>query len=353
MAGRRFSISAYTRFTHQPTIDNAVAIARPLLDAGANPNDFYMAGDAKLHGAGRRRRGRRTGFAAPAVRGRRFQLLLERGAEPFDIQVLYNTHFSGDMIWWLDLSTQHTIEDGPQGRLGRSRLVDARHGRLRARRLLHPECGDQQPRPDAGRVGPDPRGSPERTSSHHPKFKPLTNFVPKGGTRRALRDGESAAALRRIPSEPVLEGEDAFVAACLRMDRDGDHAHLAEHPGYLHSPKAIFAAARRDRVDVVEMLLDLGVPVEIENAQKQRALHMAAGGNALRVAAFLIERGAEIDPRELEWNGTPIGCAAYGDRWRWSTSSAVTRRNVWTLCFRGYVDRLREVLAEDPALARR
>src|SRR5262249_28862550 len=36
---------AYTRFTHQPTIDHAVETARLLLDHGADPNDFYMAGD--------------------------------------------------------------------------------------------------------------------------------------------------------------------------------------------------------------------------------------------------------------------------------------------------------------------
>ena len=30
-----------------------------------------------------------------------FALLLDRGAEPFDLQVLYNTHFRGDVLWWL------------------------------------------------------------------------------------------------------------------------------------------------------------------------------------------------------------------------------------------------------------
>ena len=40
---------------------------------------------------------------------RLFELLLERGAEPFAIQVLYNTHFSGDVLWWLTLVYEHTI----------------------------------------------------------------------------------------------------------------------------------------------------------------------------------------------------------------------------------------------------
>ena len=63
-----------------------------------------------------------------------FQLLLERGAEPFDIQVLYNTHFTGNVLWWLELVYAHTIKTGRAGRVGRSGLVDARHGRIRAGR---------------------------------------------------------------------------------------------------------------------------------------------------------------------------------------------------------------------------
>src|SRR5215813_2575281 len=33
----------YARFSHQPTIDNAVTIGRMLLDHGADPNAFYQA----------------------------------------------------------------------------------------------------------------------------------------------------------------------------------------------------------------------------------------------------------------------------------------------------------------------
>ena len=38
---------AYTRFSHPPVIEHALDIARLLLDRGADPNDFYMAGDAR------------------------------------------------------------------------------------------------------------------------------------------------------------------------------------------------------------------------------------------------------------------------------------------------------------------
>jgi hypothetical protein len=280
-----------------------------------------------------------------------FQLLLERGATPFDIQVLYNTHFSGDMIWWLELVYAHTIEAGRKDAWDEPTwsMLDMGGYGPGAYFILNAAITNNDLALAEWALT---RGaSPNITSSHHAKFKPQRTLY-----ERAILEGraEIARLLERhgaIRSEPVLQGEEAFVAACLRTDRAAIHAHLAEHPEYLRSPGAIFAAARRDRADVVEMLLDLGVPIEIENEKKQRPLHMAAGANALRVAALLIARGAEIDPRELEWNGTPIGWAAYGNRKEMLDFLSRYSRNVWTLCFRGYVDRLREVLAEDPQLA--
>ncbi|HEU4693320.1 MAG TPA: ankyrin repeat domain-containing protein, partial [Vicinamibacterales bacterium] len=102
----------YTRFTHEATHQNAIAIARLLLDHGANANDFYMAMDSAYtalvgavgegeQGAPRQPYGKEL-----------FELLLEHGAEPFDIQVLYNTHFSGDMLWWLQLTYEHDVARG-------------------------------------------------------------------------------------------------------------------------------------------------------------------------------------------------------------------------------------------------
>src|SRR5262249_37741849 len=94
----------FTRFTNQPTIDHPLGIARRLLDAGANPNDFYMAGDAKysalVGAAGEGEQDSPRQPQGPAL----YELLLDRGAGPYDIQVLYNTHFSCDMMWWLELT---------------------------------------------------------------------------------------------------------------------------------------------------------------------------------------------------------------------------------------------------------
>lgn len=342
----------YTRFSHQPAVDNAVAIARALLDRGADPNDYYMAGDARYSAlVGVAREGEQDAPPHPR-REELFQLLLERGAAMYDMQVLYNTHFSGDVLWWLELVYAHSVKRGR-----RSDWDDPDWSML-----------------DMGGYGPGAlfllgiavqkndirlaewllaRGARANAANpKHPKFSPKHTLYAE-----AVRRGHSKIAdllLRHgaTPVIPPLEGEEAFIDACLRLDREDVRRQLETHPEYLQSHKAMFAAARRDRPDVVEFLLELGVSIEIEDAHKQRPLHEAAGHGSLRVARLLVEGGAEIDPRETQWNATPIGFAAYGDRMAMVDFLSRYSKNVWTLAFRGYVDRLREVLQAEPDLAK-
>ena len=127
---------------------------------------------------------------------------------------------------------------------------------------------------------------------------------------------------------------------------------LAHHPEYLHSTKAIFAAARQDRADVVAFLLDLGTPIEVEDAKKQRPLHVAAANDAVRVAGLLIQRGAEVDPYELNYNNTPLDFAVYHDYPRMIELLIPHSRDVWNLTFVGALHRLRDVLTAEPHLAK-
>jgi ankyrin repeat protein len=152
--------------------------------------------------------------------------------------------------------------------------------------------------------------------------------------------------------EVVLDDEDQFVAACLRLDRDEVQGILARHPEYPQSPKAIFAAARQDRADVVAFLLDLGTPIEVEDAKKQRPLHVAAASDAAHVARLLIERGAEVDPYELNYSNTPLDFAVYHEYPRMIELLSRHSRDVWNLTFIGDADRLREVVTAEPRLAK-
>jgi ankyrin repeat protein len=341
----------YTRFTHQPTINNAVAIARLLLDRGADPNDFYMAGDARYSAlVGVAGEGEQDSPRQPQAQ-ELFQLLLERGAEPFDIQVLYNTHFSGDVLWWLELIYAHTIKTsrGAAWKDPNWSMLDMWGYGPGAYFLL--KVAVQKKDMMLAEWVLSHGASPNATSSH-PMFKPRRTLY-----EDAVLDGltDVAALLVRHGASatvPVLDEQESFIDACFTLDRDRVRADLERHPEYLEMPAAMFAAAQKDRVDVITFLLDLGVPIEVHDEHNTRSLHHAAGDNALRVARLLIERGAEIDPIETNYGGTPIGWAGHGDKLEMIELLSGFCRNVWTLSFRGYIDRLREVLNEEPDLAK-
>jgi uncharacterized protein len=152
--------------------------------------------------------------------------------------------------------------------------------------------------------------------------------------------------------EVAVDVEAELVAACLRLDGAAARRLLDSHPELLQSPAAMFAAVERNRADVVALLLELGVSVNVEDEKRQRALHVAAYHDAADVAQLLIERGAEVDPVEERWGGTPLGGAVHFQHRRTSELLARYSRDVWHLVFTGHVERLREVLAGEPGLAR-
>jgi ankyrin repeat protein len=168
---------------------------------------------------------------------------------------------------------------------------------------------------------------------------------------------EIAQLLVRFGATPAplrLEGEAQFVDACLRMDRETARRLAAEHPEYLRSHRALYAAVERDRDDVVTMLLDLGVSPDAGNPSNsgESVLHLAAAGGAERSAELLIRRGATVDSREKAYGGVPLSWASYFQQARMIALLGRYSRDVWALTRTGRVERLREVLREEPAPAR-
>jgi ankyrin repeat protein len=337
-----------------PTLnENALAIARALLDRGADPNAYYMAGHARYSAlvgvAGEGEQGAPTDhrYKEPL-----YQLLLERGAGPYDIQVLYNTHFSGGMLWWLQLTYAYDVARGDL-----SAWRDPRWSML-----------------DMGGYGPGAHfilkaaidkndlslaewalahgASPNDITSSHPKFAPKHTLYEEAVLRGRIDMADLLVRYGAAKSEHRLEGEEAFVDACLRLDRVRARALMAEHPGYLQSPTAIFAAVELGRIEVVEWLLDQGVSIEIEDEHKQRPLHVAAGNGQIGIARMLIARGAGIDPRETQWNATPLGYAVYGNNREMIELLTPYTRSVWHLAWLGEIYRLEALLREEPHLAR-
>jgi ankyrin repeat protein len=340
----------YTRFTHEPTHRNAIAIARLLLDHGANANDFYMAMDSAyttlvgVVGEGEQEAPRQP-YAQEL-----FELLLERGAEPFDIQVLYNTHFTGDMLWWLDLVYKHTVNTprsaawsdpewtmfdmGGYGSGARFFLEFA----LRKRNLALAEWVLAH--------GANPNAAPARDK----RFPKTTLY------QEALRQGltEMADLLQRYGAAvdaADLTDLEQLTPASLRLDRTEVKRLFRRNPHLKQVPDPLFAAASHDRPDAVRLLLDLGVSPDVRDANNERPLHRAAGNNALGVAKLLLERGAEIDPRDRRYHATPLGWALHGDYTDMVTLLSQFSRDIRVLCYSGSLARVRELLMEDPRLA--
>ena len=331
--------------------DNALAIVRALLDRGADPNVFFMAGDSRytplagVIGEGEEDR------PPHQQRDALVRLLLERGAEPFDKQVIYNIHFHGNVLWFLELIYDTSVRQGRKyawddpswsmldmggyGSGARWHLdiaIDKNDVRLAEWCLAHGASATAEPARD----------------KRFPQVSLYENAVRKGR-------GPIADLLVRhgaTPTEVVLSDIDALVAAALRLDRAAVRQHLATHPEFLRAPNALFAAAREGRADVVELLLDLGTSPNVENAQKERALHIAAYNNALRVAELLIARGAEADPVASSYDNTPLGAASYYQHATMIELLGRHSRDVWELTYCGIVDRLSDVLREQPERAR-
>jgi ankyrin repeat protein len=175
--------------------------------------------------------------------------------------------------------------------------------------------------------------------------------------QEALRQGftEMANLLERYGATVTaanLTDRERLTPATLRLDRDEVQTLFDRNPEFKQLPDAMFAGAQQDRADVVAFLLDLGVSPEVHDANNERPLHRAAVNNALAVAKLLLERGAEIDPRERRYHSTPIGWASYGDHAGMVTFLSPFSRDFRALCFTGCVERVRDLLAEDPGLAR-
>ena len=342
---------AYTRFTHASTFTNALAIAGLLLDHGADPNDFYMAGDAQysvltgIAGEGEQDSPRQP-YAADL-----FDLLLSRGAEPFDIQVLYDTHFSGVMLWWLELVYKHTI-DTPRGAAWSDpdwRMLDMGGYGSGARFILETAIKKRDVRLAEWALthgaNPNALHARDRRFPKHSLYEFAVLEQQHEIAELLLRHGARRTA-------PSLDDQERFVDAVMRLDLDAARASLREHPEYLQSPVAMFEAARRDRPDALALLLELGFSPDVQDQTGKRALHEAAAHDSVHAIKFLIDQGADLDPRESMYGGAPIGWAAHGDRRAAMDLLSRYSRNIWTLCFHGYADRVREILAADPSLAR-
>ena len=342
-----------TRLPLAAARDNSVAITRTLLDHGADPNAYYPGGDASIHytaltvvvGEGEEDAPRHPQYSELV------QLLLQRGAEPYDVQLFYNTHFHGDILWLMPLIHEASVK------LGREKdwsdpewsMIDMGGYGKGARYILggavrHNNLALAEWCLTYG-------ASPEPAQPPHSRVRSSRSLYEEAHARGFSEMADLLARFGAEATAPSLTPEERFAAASLSMDRAQVQRVLTEHREYLASPVAMFAAVQRDRLDVVKLLLELGVSPEVEDRTKQRPLHVAVSHDAVDVAAFLLELGVEVDHRETNWGSTPLAWAVYGLKWPMIDLLTPYTRDVWNLAAAGKVERLRELLTKDVSLA--
>ena len=353
---KRWEPLLYLCFTRLPiaaVTENAVAMARLLLEQGADPNAYFKAGDSRytpLVGViGEGEESRPPHPQRDALVG----LLLERDAEPYDTQVIYNIHFQGDILWFMKLMYQHAVRRGRQADWVDPEWSMLNMGGYGTGARWHLEVAMKNN--DLALAewllahGANPNTAPAR-DQRFPRGTLYQESVRRGFTELAellVRHGAQTQGV-------VIKPEELFLAACLRLDKTEAERLARERPECLQLPRALMFAAERDRADVAALLLDLGMSPDIADPKegKQRALHVCAYSDSPRVATLLIARGAEIDAQETNFNAIPLGFAIWAQKPRMIDLLSPLSRNVWHLAFLGKVERLRHVLDDQPELAK-
>ncbi len=336
----------FTRLPIAAASDHAVAIARALLDRGADPNACFEGGGCRytpLVGVVGEEEEHRPPHPQREALTR---LLLERGAEPYDTQVFYNVHFRGDLLWFLELIYAQSVRSGRQADWDDPDwpMLDMGAYGAGARYLL----GGAVDQNDLGLAewllahgaSPNAAPAPRSGSSSSDSARLSKRSLHEEAVRRGFT--EMADLLLRFGAAPgagALEDEEAFAAACFRLDCAAARALLEQHPEYLLQPGPMSLAARLDRADVAAFLLDLGMSPDIvdPNQGNTRPLHEAAYHDSVRVATLLIERGAEIDPRDTNHQATPLWFAVWDHRPRAIELLSHLSRDVRSLTVTGNV----------------
>ena len=323
--------------------DDALAIARLLLDHGADPNAQFDDGWGNAFKVLTGVIGEGEGDRPPHADAEAFaQLLIERGADPYDPQALYNTSITRDETAWLDRLWSWSQE---RDRLGKWRALPA------------PSIGGNVPMTAldyllGNAVAYNHIRRAEWLLDHGANADGVHAYSNRPLREEALVYGHVEMAdllVRHGAKAAVLEASAAFQAACMRLDRETATRLATENPDFLREPEPMLNAARQGRADVVSLLLALGMDVDVSDGTQQRGLHNAVMGGSLDVVKLLVAHGANVDRPTTRFGG-PVGFAAHFGRCDIARFLAPLSRDVFNLTSLELGDRLGELFAEEPGL---
>ncbi len=109
---------------------------------------------------------------------------------------------------------------------------------------------------------------------------------------------------------------DRFLGAGARGDRAGAELLLSKRPDLCDRLAAsdrsaiVEVAGGGAAADAVRLMIELGFSPNARNEFGETPLHAAAAAGDAETVRLLLEHGAEIDARDANFDGTPLGYAA-------------------------------------------
>ncbi|HUB40347.1 MAG TPA: ankyrin repeat domain-containing protein [Streptosporangiaceae bacterium] len=299
--------------------DGLLAVARLLLDAGADPISHPDA-------AGRSQwtplRCAVAGVPNPAIT----QLLLDHGAVPEDSD-LYLAGFADDHQC-LRMLLDRSADVRAIARMALAAPISANDADG-VRLLLEAGADPGQYHDDNGQPCPAISTAVQSDCAAEIVELLLAHGAdpalpgPDGRSPLALATGmgrmDLAALLRQHGATDDASDADVFLSACLSADRASAERLLASQRDLLNQltseqqAAAMIRAAETGNTEAIRIMLDAGFPVGVRGGeQRSTALHAAAFAGSADITRLLIDRGADVGARDGEWDDTPLGWSVVG-----------------------------------------
>jgi ankyrin repeat protein len=345
---RAWTALTYVAYSRLDTV-NALAIARRLLDAGADPNfrfdDGWGIPFKVLTGAVRLGEGARPSHAQASEL---VELLIASGADPFDVQTLYNVSIVGEELveplYWYDLLWRHCEARGELDQWRTAGEISLGHGFGLS--TLDYLLGNAVGQNEVVRAewlldrGADPNTTHAYTKQALHALAQLSGFL---DLQRMLE--------QRGARSVKLSGMEAFRAACLRHDAEAAKALLTSEPELVRDPTPLHAAAQFGDAEAINLLLGFGVDAKGLDTDGISPLHRAVQSGSLAAVDRLLQAGADPNLRDGKWRGTALSWAVVLGRPQLFERLIPISRDVRALTRLPAFERLKTVLEADPSLA--